>query len=96
MPSLPHHLPQPHRNQSPDKRPQRIHHQIRQFEKAHVQEQLETLDCEGQPEAGQGHKAEPTAGADALGDARNSERNRPKGMKQKRFEKISVHPQTLP
>ena len=65
-PSLPHHLPQPRRNQSPDKRPQRIHHQIRQFEKAHAQEQLEALDAEGEAEAGQGRKPEPTPGAEPL------------------------------
>ena len=67
MPSLPHHLPQPRRNQSPGKRPQRIHHQIRQFEKAHAQEQLEALDAEGEAEAGQGRKPEPTPGAEPLG-----------------------------
>lgn len=52
--SCPHHLPQPRRNQSPDKRPQRIHHQIRQFEKAHAQEQLEALDAEGEAERNEG------------------------------------------
>ena len=61
-----HHLPHPHRNQSPHKRPHRIHHQIRQFEKAHVQEQLETLDNEGQFKTDQGCKPEPTPGAEPL------------------------------
>ena len=62
MPSLPHHLPQPRRNQSPDKRPQRIHHQIRYFENAHMKNQLEALDAERQAEGRQHDPTNPPPG----------------------------------
>ena len=70
------------RHSRPDKRPQRIHHQIRQFEKAYAKEQLEALDAEGEAEAGQGRKPEPTPGAEPLGrcqELREEEAERDEG-----------------
>ena len=81
MPSLPHHLPHPHTHQSPNSSPHRIHHQIRHLEKAHLQNQLEALNAEGQPEASQGRKPESPVGAEPLGRCQELGEEEPKRHK---------------